>query len=147
MGRYLFNLFLSILITSAVCAKEYHVSVKGGDENNGTASKTFRTINFAAQLAKPGDVITDHEGTCREWINPARGGADDLKTTLVSTAMLGKAKMPDEKFENQDGSPFVIDQDYLGKLRIQNPIPGPFEDLQKGKFRVWQLIMNCSYLF
>ena len=29
-----------------------------------------RDINHAAQLALPGDTITVHNGTYREWINP-----------------------------------------------------------------------------
>ncbi len=86
MGRFLSNLLLSMLITSAVCAKEYHVSVNGSDKNEGSASKPFKTINFAAQLAKPGDVITVHAGTYREWINPARGGESDSKRIIYRAA-------------------------------------------------------------
>jgi len=73
----------SLLIVTALLAvtfgqaKEYHVSVKGSDRNEGTTARPFRTINFAARMAVPGDIITVHQGTYREWINPPRGGLSD----------------------------------------------------------------------
>ena len=87
MGRLKFKLCASlILITSVVLAKEYHVSIKGNNRNDGSVSKPFRTINFAAQSAFPGDVVTVHEGTYREWINPARGGSGDVKRIVYQAA-------------------------------------------------------------
>ena len=41
-----------------------------------------RDINHAAQLALPGDTITVHNGTYREWINPLSGGESDSKRIL-----------------------------------------------------------------
>jgi hypothetical protein len=67
-----------MLIASVLNATEYHVSVNGNNNNNGSASSPFKTINHAAQLAQPGDVITVHAGTYREWINPARGGTGEI---------------------------------------------------------------------
>jgi hypothetical protein len=64
----------------------------------------------------------------------------DLKTKLITTSMLGKAKMPKEGFENPDGTPLKIDTDYLGAKRSEsNPFPGPFENPGKGELRlkVW----------
>ncbi len=83
-------LILLALITIAASAKEYHVAISGNDQNDGSASKPFRTINFAAQLALPGDVITVHAGSYREWINPARGGESDSKR-IVYRAAAGEA--------------------------------------------------------
>ena len=67
-----------IVILSVVCvihAAEYHVSPGGFDSNPGSESQPFRTINAAAQIAEPGDVITVHEGIYRERVNPRRGGS------------------------------------------------------------------------
>ena len=50
------------------------------------AATPFKTINYAAQLAQPGDVITVHAGTYREWINPARGGESDAKRIVYQAA-------------------------------------------------------------
>ena len=81
-----------LLLAGTVIAKEYHVSVNGNDINDGSASKPFRTINFAAQLALSGDVITVHSGTYRERIDPARGGESDTKRIIYRAA-------PGEKVE------------------------------------------------
>jgi hypothetical protein len=79
-------LALLALLTFTVSAKEYHVSVTGNDTNDGSVVKPFRTINFAAQLAQPGDVVTVHSGIYREWINPARGGESDSKRIVYRAA-------------------------------------------------------------
>ena len=65
--------------TSMAFAREYHVAVNGNDTNDGSVSKPFRSINYAAQLALPGDSIIVHAGTYREWINPKNGGTSDLE--------------------------------------------------------------------
>ena len=57
--------------------KEYHVSVGGNDAQDGSAARPLRTIQAAAQLAQPGDVITVHQGQYRERIDPPRGGTSD----------------------------------------------------------------------
>jgi len=54
-------------------------------------------------------------------------------TALVTTALLGKAKIPGLPYENADGSPVRIGGDYFGKRRNeQNPTAGPFESLGAG---------------
>ena len=57
-----------------------------------------------------------------------------MNTAFVSTEMLGQAFEPEQKYENPDGSPIRIEEDYFGVRRAQNPTPGPFEcakDLEK----------------
>ena len=61
-------------------------------------------------------------------------------TTLVTTELLGKAKIPGLAYENPDGSPLKVDTDYFGKRRNQaSPTPGPFENPGEGDLRlkVW----------
>jgi hypothetical protein len=58
-------------------ATEFHVSINGKDANSGKRTAPLRTIQRAAELAQPGDVITVHEGVYRERINPPRGGQSD----------------------------------------------------------------------
>ena len=72
-------LCMLLLLSGAIQAREYHVSVKGDDTNKGTAEAPFQTISRAAEVAQPGDFITVHEGTYRERINPPRGGQSDQK--------------------------------------------------------------------
>ena len=56
------------------------------------AQRPFRTIQRAAELAQPGDVITVHEGVYRERINPPRGGESDAQRIVYQAA-------PGEKVE------------------------------------------------
>jgi alpha-N-arabinofuranosidase len=59
---------------------------------------------------------------------------------LVTTELLGKAKIPDLPFENPDGTLIRIATDYFGHKREEaNPFPGPFELPAGGKktLKVW----------
>ncbi len=60
-------------------------------------------------------------------------------TRRVTTALLGKARVPDLPYENGDGTPLVIDYDYFGNPRSVAPTAGPFENAAPGfvKLRVW----------
>ncbi len=63
------------------------------------------------------------------------------KTTLVTTELLGKAKIPGLSYEQPDGSPLKIDTDYFGRPRNPtNPTPGPFENPghKALKLHVWR---------
>lgn len=62
------------------------------------------------------------------------------RTQSVTTAVLGRARVPNLPYENPDGSPLVIDMDYFGHKRDHTrPTAGPFEapgaDLQS--IKVW----------
>lgn len=85
MKRVLIILALLPIFT-ALTAKEFHVSVNGNDANDGSALRPFRTIMQAVQAACPGDTITVHAGTYREWINPLRGGESDAKRIVYRAA-------------------------------------------------------------
>ncbi|MHC4212063.1 MAG: right-handed parallel beta-helix repeat-containing protein [Planctomycetota bacterium] len=74
------------LLSQSLSAGQWHVSVKGSDKNDGSASKPFRTISRAAQAAGPGDVITVHEGTYRERVTPPCGGVSDAKRIVYQAA-------------------------------------------------------------
>jgi len=83
-------IFCTLLLLSGVIkAREYHVSVKGEDTNKGTAKAPFQTISRAVEISQPGDVITVHEGTYRERINPLRGG-QSVQNRIVYQAAPGE---------------------------------------------------------
>ncbi|MCL4695222.1 MAG: xylosidase, partial [Candidatus Hydrogenedentes bacterium] len=47
---------------------------------------------------------------------------------LVTTELLGRAKIPGVPYELPDGAPIRLDTDYFGNPRdAENPYPGPFE--------------------
>ena len=73
--------------TPAASARELHVSVKGNDHNDGSASKPYKTISAAARVAQPGDVITVHEGTYRERVTPPRGGETNTRRIVYQAAV------------------------------------------------------------
>lgn len=54
----------------------YHVAKNGFDTNPGTKEAPFLTINKAAAVAWPGDVVIVHQGIYREWVNPAHPGTE-----------------------------------------------------------------------
>ena len=124
---------LLLVITSIASAKEYHVSIKGSDQNDGSISKPFRTINHAAQMAIPGDVITVHAGTYREWINPARGGDSDEKRIVYQSA-------PGEKVEIK-GSELVTgwksEKNGVWKLTIPNSFFGNYNPYKDSIYGDW----------
>ena len=57
MKKILCLISMFCLCGNVLSAKEYHVSVKGSDANNGDISSPFKTINWAAQKALPGDTV------------------------------------------------------------------------------------------
>jgi alpha-L-arabinofuranosidase len=61
----------------AAGAAEIHVAPGGRDSDPGTIAAPLRTIQRAAELARPGDVVTVHAGVYRERIDPPRGGVSD----------------------------------------------------------------------
>ena len=129
-----FRLITALFLISSFTlhAKEYHVSInKGNDQGPGTEAAPFRTINAAASVAYPGDVITIHSGVYREWINPPRGGvSDDLRIVYRSA--------PGEKVEVK-GSEVIKNwektADGIWKVSIPNSFFGshnPFRELVQG---------------
>ena len=68
-------------------ARHLHVSIAGNDTWAGSAQRPFRTIQRAADLAKPGDTVTVHEGVYREHVNPKRGGTGDTERVTYEAAL------------------------------------------------------------
>lgn len=122
---------LLLLCCAAVQAKEYHVSSKGNDANEGTEKAPFRTIGKAAEYAFPGDIITVHAGTYREWVNPPRGGESDDKRIVYRAA-------PGEKVEIKGSeriTNWTKEKNGVWKVTIPNTFFGdynPYIDLIYG---------------
>jgi len=65
----------------------------------------------------------------------------EMKNKIITTELLGKAQIPNLRFENPDGSPLTINNDFFGNIRNEiNPTAGPFEKPGKGVIilKVWE---------
>src|ERR1043166_9071168 len=60
------------LAWSPAAAREVFVAKRGSDAGVGDAARPFLTIQRAAQVAQPGDIVTVRAGVYRERVDPAR---------------------------------------------------------------------------
>lgn len=82
-----FAVFQAVLALSvAAQARTFYVARDGNDTSPGTRTAPFRTIQHAADLAQPGDVITVRAGIYRERVSPQRGGTSDAKRIVYQAA-------------------------------------------------------------
>ena len=78
---------MAVMFGGAVLsAREIHVSKTGRDSDTGDRNNPYLTINKAARVAGPGDTVTVHAGTYREWVRPVRGGAGENKRITYRAA-------------------------------------------------------------
>jgi alpha-N-arabinofuranosidase len=123
--------FTTLVFAAGARAASFHVAPRGNDAGPGTPSAPFRTIQYAADVAQPGDVITVHEGVYRERISPPRGGISDRKRIVYQAA-------PGEKVEIK-GSEVVTNwvkvQEDVWQAKLPNSFFGsfnPYSDLIHG---------------
>ena len=131
MRKALLAIALFAAATMALSAAEIHVAVNGRDSGPGTAAAPLRTIQRAADIARPGDVITVHAGVYRERVSPPRGGESEAKRITFRAA-------PGETAEIK-GSEVVKGWEKVGgdvwKAAIPNALFGgfnPYKDLIHG---------------
>jgi hypothetical protein len=126
-------LTLLVLFTLLCNAKEYHVAVKGNDADDGSALKPFRTISAAVKVAYAGDIITVHEGTYREWINPLRGGESDSKRIVYRAAEGEKAEIKGSEIING----WKKEKSGIWKVIIPNSNFGDYNPYQDSIYGDW----------
>jgi len=107
-------------------AEEYHVAKTGNDANKGTVQMPLLTIQAAANLAQPGDIITVHQGIYREEIIPPRGGESAGKPIIYRAAsgenvsIRGSEKI--ERWIKQEGDIWMteLDNSFFGDYNPYN---------------------------
>ena len=120
-----------ITLATTIHAAEFHVATNGKDSNSGAQNAPLRTIQHAADLAQPGDVITVHAGIYRERVTPPRGGESDAKRIVYRAA-------PGEKVDIRGSEVvkgWVKVRDAVWKVAVPNLLFGsfnPFADLIRG---------------
>ncbi len=83
---YFFLIGIFALGSFNALAREYHVSISGSDDADGSVEHPFKTISAASKVARAGDTITVHAGTYREWVNPLFGGTSHLNRIVYRAA-------------------------------------------------------------
>ncbi len=83
---FLFLTGISVLVSFNALAGEYHVSLNGSDDADGSAGHPFKTISAATRVARAGDTITVQAGTYREWVDPSFGGTSHLNRIVYRAA-------------------------------------------------------------
>ena len=71
---------------SDIWAREIHVAQTGSDSASGSHTRPYLTVNKAASIAQPGDIVTVHAGTYREWVKPILGGTGESKRITYRAA-------------------------------------------------------------
>ncbi len=141
MGRkiLLWGMPLAIALAAGnLNAADYFVSQKSGsDKNPGTREAPFKTIQAAADIARPGDVVTVFEGVYREMVNPKFGGESNTRRIVYRAAEgekvqikgsevvsgwerqpngLWKKEIPDEFFGGHNPFKTVLEGDWFDPM-------------------------------
>ena len=134
------NLFVTSCSDSALNNSLLPVWAAGNVFTKGTHASKFDT----EAIVKPDFDANPHlEERSDGWyleITVDPNWSKEQKRQLVTSKLLGKAKITNLLYENIDGTALKIDTDYFGKKRNEaNPFPGPFENPRKGttKLKVW----------
>ena len=62
-----------------------------------------------------------------------------LHTEKIGTHNLEMTRLSEEGYENPDGTPLMIDRDFLLNEIGENPVPGPLQCLKEGEncIKIW----------
>lgn len=67
-------------------------------------------------------------------------------TQIVNSELLGTVRLVEETYQTSDGEEVIIDRDYFGEKRSNQPIPGPFENVENGKMKDGMECIEVEYL-
>ncbi len=82
---YCLLIFQLISLSHLNSQNTYHVSKSGNDSNPGTSSQPFLTIQRAADIAGPGDIVSVSTGTYRETVTPTNSGTSGSPITYIAS--------------------------------------------------------------
>lgn len=71
----MFVFALSLCLARPIFAKDIYVSTSGSDNNSGSISSPYRTLNKATQEARAGDTVYLRSGTYSETLRPEHSGS------------------------------------------------------------------------
>lgn len=123
-----------------------YVNSKAARDGNGSKEMPFKSINDAAQIAKPGDEVLVAPGVYREYVNPKNAGTEDARITYRSTEPLGAVITGAEEMKNwepYEGNVWVC--------RVDNTIFGGYNPFTTYVYGDWYFAgktkhTGCVYL-
>ena len=146
---------LIVLWATPASAREWFVrpaDPNASDTADGSAEHPLRTINAAAQLAQPGDVVTVDAGIYHEWVSPARGGTAEAPIVYRSVpeqaAIVRGTDVLEAKWQAVADAPGVFRAPLPQKAFIfGNPFVRPPEPTDKQKLKRWKPTRDAMVFF
>jgi alpha-N-arabinofuranosidase len=138
--RFYNNIFVSYDGLAPYDKAALPVQMAGNVFLKGANPSTHELDAFVQAQFDPGIKLVEEKDGVGLNIVLDKTWAEKQSRRLVTTELLGRAKIADLPYQQPDGSPHRIDTDYFGKKRnAANPFPGPFEQPEDGgqALRVW----------
>ena len=89
---------------------------------------TFETGALVNKSFNAGVTLVEEGGVWFLQISSDPSWAMQQPRALVTTALLGNARLTNQSYTLPDGTPLALTTDYFGRARdVTNPFPGPFE--------------------
>ena len=124
---------------------KFYVNAAAARSGNGSAEYPFRTIQEAANIAKPGDEVLVYPGIYREYVNPIHAGTEEARITYTSTEPLGAVISGAEVVKN-----WVPYEGNVWAARIPNGIFGsynPYTTLVSGDWYIATFIAHTGEVY
>ena len=118
---------------------KYPVSINNNFYYNGAIPYTEEENSFVAKGFNP-NVRLEEIGSEVFLHYDFDDAYRNFRGEIITTKTLGTTVIVKAKFENPDGSPLLINEDYFGNLRREkNNVAGPFSSFSKEnlKLKVW----------
>ena len=120
-------------------ARELPMQIGGNVYYNGAQPYAKEAGPLIVSDLAPKPALIEKDGNVYLNVNLGQSPSK-AATALVTTELLGKAKVAGVGYENPDGSPLKIDVDYFRKTRNPaHPCAGPFETASDTDLKVWSI--------
>lgn len=122
-----------------------YVNAAAARSGNGSAEYPFKTIQEAANIAKPGDEVLVYPGVYREYVNPINAGTEEARITYTSVEPLGAVISGAEVVKN-----WVPYEGNVWVTRIPNGIFGsynPYKTLVSGDWYIVTFIAHTGEVY
>ena len=120
-------------------ARELPMQIGGNVYYNGAQPYAKEAGPLIVSDLAPKPALIEKDGNVYLNVNLGQSPSK-AATALVTTELIGKAKVAGVGYENPDGSPLKIDVDYFRKTRNPaHPCAGPFETASDTNLKVWPI--------